>query len=442
MAGGRPSQASKRRTAPEDIPFAIYEGFGRLVGPLLSFLHGRRVAQGKEDPGRRDERFGIASHARPEGSLVWVHAASVGETNAILPVVRGLVELGHAVVLTTGTITSAEAVRDRLPPGAVHQFVPYDARPGIERFLNHWRPELAVVVESEIWPATIRCLERKGIPFVIANGRMSPKSAAGWLKVPRLARHLFAGVDLCLARSEEDAGNYRRVGVNNVEIAGNLKFDGSLPEADPQALEGFKAAIGGRPVWFAASTHPGEEEQVIAAHKMIAVDHTRLLTLIAPRHPARGDAVRSIIEEAGLAVAQRSRNEPLSGDTDIYLADTIGEMGLFYRLAPVVFMGASLMPLGGHNPLEPAQCGAAILTGPSFPDQKDVYDRLIAERGAVVVNGPDELAREVSHLIHEPEDASKRGAAAERVALEGKGAVKRTLEALRPFLRRTEAEHR
>lgn len=435
MAGARPFEASKRRFAPEDIPFAIYEGLGRLAGPLLGFLHGRRVAQGKEDPERRGERFGVASQPRPEGSLVWVHAASVGEMNAILPVVHGLCELGHSVVLTTGTITSAEAAKDRLPPGAVHQFVPYDAWPGIERFLDHWRPQLAVVVESEIWPATIRSLKRKAIPLVIVNGRLSPKSAAGWLKVPRVAKHLFAGIDLCLARSEEDAENYRRVGVRNVEMAGDLKFDGSLPEADPQALERFKAAIGDRPVWLAASTHPGEDEQVIAAHGMIAAGHSGLLTLIAPRHPMRGDAVRTIVEEAGLTVAQRSRNEPLTSRTDVYLADTIGEMGLFFRLAPVVFMGASLMPLGGHNPLEPAQCGTAILTGPSFPNQKEVYDRLIAEGGAVVVNGPDELAREVSHLIFEPEDARKRGAAAERVALEGKGAVKRTLDALHPFLR-------
>lgn len=439
MAGIRPSQDAMRRFVPEDIPFAIYEGFGRVAGPLLSFLHRRRAAQGKEDPLRRGERFGIASHPRPEGSLVWVHAASVGEMNAILPVVRGLSEQGHAVVLTTGTVTSAEAAKGRLPPGAIHQFVPYDAQPGINRFLDHWRPDLAVVVESEIWPTAVRSLKRRNIPLVIANGRMSPKSAAGWLKVRRLAHYLFADIDLCLARSNEDAKNYRRIGVRNVDMIGDLKFDGRLPVADPQALQDFRTAIGERPVWFAASTHPGEDEQVIAAHKTIAAAQPGLLTFIAPRHPVRGNAVRGLIEQAGLSVAQRSRNEALSSDTDVYLADTIGEMGLFFRLAPVVFMGASLMPLGGHNPLEPAQCGSAILTGPSFPNQKDVYDRLIAEGGAVVVNGADEIAHEVSHLIFEPEAARKMGAAAKRVAFEGTGAVERTLHALRPFLQQTRA---
>lgn len=416
------------------LSLGAYEALGSVAYPLLALIHRRRAMLGKEDPQRRGERFGHASQPRPQSALVWVHAASVGETNAVMPVIAALAERGISVLLTSGTITSAKVAAERLPAGAIHQYVPYDAPPGVSRFLDHWRPDLALVVESEIWPATFRALKRRKVPIVIVNGRMSPKSMAGWLRWPAIGKALCGAIDLCLARTEEDARNYAAVGAKAVRVAGDLKFDSPVPEADPKVLAEFKALIGERPVWLAASTHPGEEEVVAEVHRRLVHDHPGLLTLVAPRHPNRGSEVRAALHGRGLRVSGRSKGEHLSVDTDAYLIDTIGELGLFFRLAPVVFMGASLVPLGGHNPLEPAQCGAAILTGPSFPNQQLVYDRLIAARGAIVVSGADDFAATLHGLLSDPAERRRIAAAAKAVADEGRGAVERTVEAILPYL--------
>ncbi|MBA5778370.1 3-deoxy-D-manno-octulosonic acid transferase [Stappia sp. F7233] len=438
MTASRPPAGTLSRAAALAL-LSLYDGVGHIAYPVLSLLHRRRARLGKEDPARRGERFGAASQPRPEGDLVWVHAASVGETNAVMPVVRALTDRGLKVVLTSGTVTSAKTAAERLPDGALHQYVPYDLSGGVAAFLDYWRPAVVMLVESEIWPATFRAVKRRGLPLAILNGRMSPKSTSGWLKARALAQTLFGLVDVCLARSEEDAENYRSLGVRDVRVVGDLKFESPVPDADPAALEDFRRWIDGRPIWLAASTHPGEEEVVAEVHRRLRDEHPGLLTLLAPRHPNRSGEIRVVLEGRGLNVAVRSRHDLPGPETDVYLADTIGEMGLFYRLSPIVFMGGSFMSAGGHNPLEPAFCGAAILTGPGFANQQDVYDRLIAEKGTLVVHGAEDLAETLSELLHNPRHAAEVAAAAGRTAHDGQGAVSRTMDALSALLPRNGA---
>ena len=283
---------------------------------------------------RVTERYGRASLPRPPGRLIWVHAASVGETNAVLPLIERLTAVGFAVLLTTTTLTSATVAAARLPSGAVHQFAPFDLAPYVTRFLGYWRPDFAIFVELELWPTMVRKLSGRGIPLVLVNARLSERSFRGWRRFAGFAGTVFTGITLCLAQSPGDAERFGKLGATNVRFAGNLKFDVPPLAADKGAVQRLKAAIGDRPVWVAAQTHEGEEEIVAEAHRRIRERHADALTIIVPRHPERGDAIRALLAGGGLTVAQRSRGNPLLREIDVYLADTLGELGLFYRARP------------------------------------------------------------------------------------------------------------
>ncbi|MEP0324344.1 3-deoxy-D-manno-octulosonic acid transferase [Bauldia litoralis] len=413
--------------------FGVYRFFGSfVVRPLAPLLLRYRVSRGKEDETRLDERYGRASRPRPEGPVVWIHAASVGETNAVLPLIKELVASGRSVVFTTITLTAARIAEQRLPPGAVHQFSPIDVRCWVNAFLAHWRPELALFVESELWPQAILNLSRAAIPLVIVNGRLSSRSYAGWRRRSSIAEVLFSRVSLCLAQTERDGERYRMLGVPSVTVTGNLKFDTPPPGADATARAALKAAIGGRPVWLAASTHPGEEEIVAAAHKLMAERHPGLLTVIVPRHPHRGPELVAALSATGLSVARRSDDPTLSTSPDIYVADTLGELGLFYRLAPVAFVGGSLVDHGGQNPIEPVELGAAILHGPHVQNFADVYAALDELAPGSCVADARTLADSASALIADA-GARETSVASARAALSPfRGALDRTMLALRP----------
>ncbi|ADZ71831.1 3-deoxy-D-manno-octulosonic acid transferase [Polymorphum gilvum] len=418
----------------------VYRGLATLALPAAWIVHKLRCRVGKDDPARGGERFGRTALVRPDGRLVWVHAASVGETNSVLPLVERLVDGGSSVLLTTVTTTSAEVAAQRLPAGAVHQFVPYDSPPVLRRFLDHWRPELALMVESEVWPATFSLLAERAIPLVVVNGRLSVRSFARWKRFGRLARALFSTVDLCLAQSRSDAERYRRLGVAAVRSPGNLKYDVEPPAADEAELARLRAALGGRRVWLAASTHPGEEDIALAAHARLRERFPDLLTVLMPRHPVRGDDIARDLAGRGLAFACRSQGGVPEAQTEVYLADTLGEMGLFLRLAEVVFLAGSFAPVGGHNPVEPAQLGVPIVTGPAVANTRAVYRDLWEAHAAVRVEAPDGLAGAVAKLLA---DGAERAALAERaraVAGEGTGALERTLAELEPFLHRLRTE--
>jgi 3-deoxy-D-manno-octulosonic-acid transferase len=363
----------------------------------------RRLAEGKEDPARLDERQGLAGRPRPDGPLVWFHAASVGESLSLLEVIRRLTDADPAlnVLVTTGTVTSSELLVQRLPPRAVHQFIPLDIAPFVRRFLDHWRPDLAVWTESELWPTLIVQTHARDIPLLLLNARMSDRSAQRWRRfLPGAARSLLRRFHAVQAQDRATGQALMRLGLprDRLEVTGTLK-EGMPPlDCDESDRARFTKMLCGRPVWAAASTHPGEDEIVAEAHAAAARGVLRLLCILVPRHPDRGDAIAAMLRARGLTVAQRSRGEEPGPNTAIFLADTMGELGLWYRLAPLSFVGGSLVPIGGHNPFEPAALGSAILHGPHVTNFADVYDRLGAAGGARLVTSAATLAAAVSDL--------------------------------------------
>lgn len=405
-----------------------------ILEPVFFGLLHWRERQGLEERTRLGERRGWPSRARPGGHLVWVHGASIGETLSLLPVVERLTQRGVFVLVTSGTRTSAALVGRRLPPGAFHQFVPLDVPRYIRRFLDHWRPDLALVAESEIWPNTIVELDRRRVPLIMVNGRMSDRSFERWQKFPKVIGSLLSRFALCLTQSAADAERLARLGAPRVAVAGNLKFDAPPPPADPHLAAQLSGLIAGRPVWLAASTHPGEEESIVAVHRMLDQRHPHLLTIIAPRHPARGPEVAAIAQRAGLRPARRADGQHPDRATDVYVADTVGEMGLFYRLAPVVLMGGSLVTHGGQNPIEPAKLGGAILHGPHVHNFTEIYAALDEAHGALAVRDDQVLARALTELLADPALAREMARTAAETVQSLGGAVDRTLQSIEPFI--------
>ncbi len=417
--------------------FGLYRLGGMIIRPATPLVLKWRVSKGKEIPERLGERYGRPGCDRPEGPLVWLHAASVGETIAVLPLIRKLRAERIHVLLTTVTVTASRIAAERLPAGAMHQFAPLDYKPFTEAFLDHWRPDIAIFVESEMWPQAVMSLAARSVPLVIANGRMSERSFAGWRRFGSVVSHMFSRVSLCLAQSGRDGERYAALGVPKVVVTGNLKFDSPALSVAPEALAAFRGMAGARPLWLASSTHPGEDEIVIAAHRRLAVLHPGLLTVIVPRHPERGGDIAGLAAVGGLGVVQRRTGEPLGADTAIYVADTLGELGLFYRAAPVSFVGGSLVPHGGQNPIEPVTLGSAVIHGPHVHNFTDVYAALdgLPDAGAVVTDA-DELAEEADRLLRDESLRARRVAAAQAALAPFTGALVATMEALSLMLER------
>ena len=420
---------------------SFYRGFTTLLGPLAPALLNWRRRRGKEDPLRMAERMGYASLPRPEGPLVWLHGASVGEGVALLPLIERLVERGFHVLATTGTVTSAQILADRLPAGAQHQYMPLDIPGFLGRFLDHWRPGLALVAESEIWPNMLRMTHERGIPLVLVNARLSPRSFERWRKAPNVIGSLLGRLDLCLAQSKDDALRLQRLGAPHVQICGNLKYDVPAPPYAPVMLAQMTAAVDSRPVWLAASTHQGEEEIILAVHRLLKADFPDLLTIVAPRNARRGPRIAELAAGLGVPAALRSLGDSLTPTTEFYVADTMGEMGLFYRLTSIVLMGKSLgAPGGGQNPIEPAKLGVTVLHGPHVGNFIDVYQDLAAARGAVPVAGEAALAQALRLYFTDPALLRRSGRATQEAVERFGGATTRIMQALEPYLTRIQAE--
>ena len=419
----------------------VYRTLTSLVGPLAPALLEWRRRRGKEDPRRMGERMGHASAPRPQGRLAWLHGASVGEGLALLPLVERLVARGFHVLVTTGTVTSAAILANRLPAGALHQYVPLDVPVFIRRFLDHWRPDLVMVAESEIWPNLLCLVKERQVPVVLVNARLSARSERRWQKMPRLIAALLSRIDLCLAQSPDDGARLRQLGAPHVQVSGNLKYDVPAPPFQSAALAEITGALGGRPVWLAASTHAGEEEIVIAVHQSLRQAFPNLLTIVAPRHAARGPQIAGIAAALGLPASLRSRGDRIETATEFYIADTMGEMGLFYRLASVVLLGKSLgAATGGQNPIEPAKLGATVLHGPHVSNFVDVYRDLDAARGATEVADADGLARTLRDYLSDPAQLRRNGRAAKEAVERFCGATDRIVQALEPMFRQMQVE--
>ncbi|MDX2202767.1 MAG: glycosyltransferase N-terminal domain-containing protein [Hyphomicrobiaceae bacterium] len=414
----------------------LYRAATRALTPLVPLLLRARERRGKEDPLRRPERLGCASAARPDGRLVWFHAASVGETLAVLPLIEALsVQRPSAnFLLTTGTVTSAKIARERLPPNAVHQYVPLDVPQYVRAFLGHWRPDLAVFTESEIWPNLILETSARGIPLTLVNARMTDRSFRRWRRNKGLARPLFGRFALILAQNEVLVRRFTLLGAQRVVVSGNLKVDTPPPPIDLNEYARLKHALSGRPVFIAASTHEGEEEIVADAHRLMARTTPGLCTIFAPRHPHRGNAVATMLRERGLSVAQRSRGQPLERTCEAYVADTIGELGLFYKLATVAFIGGSLVAHGGQNPIEAVRQGVMVLTGPHYSNFTDAYRVLLKHQAAQPVHSADEIAHAAQRLLSDPREAAAVAKRATEALSSIAGALPRTLDALMAYL--------
>ncbi|POF34706.1 3-deoxy-D-manno-octulosonic acid transferase [Roseibium marinum] len=414
---------------------SAYRGLSRALTPLFHLLFWWRCRSGKEIAQRKGERFGRPQQARPSGHLIWVHAASVGETMSVLPLIEALCASGNKVLLTTVTVTAAEIAATRLPQGAFHQFVPYDAPVPLTRFLDHWSPDLAMVVESEIWPCQFDELRSRNVPFILLNGRLSDTSHRNWSRLPAASRYVFECLDLVLAQSAADAGRFRRLGCKRVETPGNLKFDASVPEAAETEIMDLRSQIDGRPVWLAALTHPGEDAIALRAFEKLLKEFPDLLLILVPRHPARADDIAELIGGYGLTCTRRSTGEKITPSTRIYLGDTLGEMGLFYRLAPVTFLGGSFTDVGGHNPVEAALGGSALVTGPHVANARAVYKEFWAGKAALRASQPEDLTDLVAGLLRRPEDARDQASRARALVEAGRGVQEKILLLLRPYLK-------
>jgi 3-deoxy-D-manno-octulosonic-acid transferase len=433
---GATDPLSKTKTARPGFLLKSYRVLTHLVSPIAPLILAWRTRRGKEEPERRPERYGFPSLSRPEGFLAWFHAASVGEVNAAMPVIDTIVaeHPDLSVLLTTGTVTSARLARTRLPKGAAHQYVPLDNQAYVTRFLEHWHPDLAVLVESEIWPNLVLETKARGIPLLLINGRMSASSFRAWRRRPGMSRPLFSAFDLVLAQNDSLAERFAQLGAGRALDVGNLKADAPAPPSDLPGREALDFALADRAVLLAASTHPGEDEIIAGVHLMMKAALPNLLTVIVPRHPERGPLIAEQLRNAGLKQALRSEGKLPERETDIYVADTIGELGLFYALAPVAFIGGSLVPRGGQNPVEAIKLGAAVLTGPYRHNFNDAYAELLRGGGCREVTDAESLAQAALMLLGDETTRAVMRVRAERCIAGMSGALPRTLEALEPYL--------
>ena len=416
------------------VLLSLYRAAAQGASPLFHVLFSLRSRSSKEIPSRKGERFGRSGVSRPAGKLIWIHAASVGETVSVLPLIDALAGEGRTVLLTTVTVTASELAEKRLPKGAIHQFMPYDAPATLNRFLDHWSPDLAMVVESEIWPCLFDEMRLRNVPFVLLNGRLSDGSLRNWSRIPDTSRFIFQCLDIVLAQSPADAARFRQLGCRNVEVPGNLKFDAAEPSVDNEALSRLKAQIDGRTIWVAALTHPGEDEIVLEAFSSLRREFQDLLLVLVPRHPARAQDVCDLVANRSLTLVSRSSKDPITAETDVFLGDTLGEMGLFYRLSPVTFLGGSFVDVGGHNPVEAALVGSALVTGPKVANARAVYKDFWNSGAAVRVNEPANLADEVGALLRNADQAQRQSETARALVEAGRGALVKTLSLLKPVL--------
>jgi 3-deoxy-D-manno-octulosonic-acid transferase len=417
------------------MDYKKYKFLTSFFAPLIVVWLRFRLWKGKEDAARFGERLGFSKQTRPEGVLVWVHAASVGEVNSAFPLISDIQTRFPEVriLLTTGTVTSAKLVASKKLHNVIHQYIPIDTPEATNRFLRRFRPDIGFWVESELWPNLVVNARARGCFMIIVNGRMSTRSFDKWQKhALQMILQMMSCFELVFAQSEADAQRFRALGARDARVVGNIKYDADVLSCIEGELFSLQKTIENRPVWLAASTHADEEIAIAKAHKILTKNYPNLLTIIAPRHPKRAAEISGKISKYG-NVSIRSRAEKITPQTSFYIADTIGELGLFYRLCEIVFMGGSLIPHGGQNPLEPLRLRCAIITGANTNNFAEMYSEMeklaICERA----NSPQEIADHVLHLLKTP-DALIEKQAISKEWLKGKsGAITRMINAIAPI---------
>lgn len=385
----------------------IYNTLVRTLYPIVIRRYiEKRKKMGKEDVKRFNERVGRPTKPRPAGRLIWLHGASVGESISMLPLINRLLEIypdAH-VMVTTGTTTSAEVMAKRLPERAFHQYLPIDNPVFAARFIRHWQPTIALWFESEFWPGMLSTIKRRNIPLILINGRISNKSFKRWQQFDFVIKEILDCFTACLGQSEEDAYRLRALGAKDAMCLGNLKYAGLPIPVDEEKKKEIQDEIGERLVWLVSSTHSDEEAKIGRYLKELSAKHEGLLTIIAPRHPTRGVEIRDILQDKyQLKTALRSANEKIQPETEVYIADTIGEMGIWYELCPIVFIGGSLIPHGGQNFMEPSRCRDAVIVGPHMHNFTDAMNRAKRADGIIQVDETVDLIDMVDQLLSNKE---------------------------------------
>ena len=384
----------------------IYNTLIRILYPIaIKGYINKRKENGKEDIARFNERIGRPQRARENGKLIWMHGASVGESVSMLPLIHKLLETypDLQIMVTTGTVTSADLMSRRLPERAFHQYVPIDNPAFVKRFLKHWQPDLVLWFESEFWPALLSGIKKRNIPLILVNGRISNKSFKRWQQFDYICKELLNCFTLCLGQSEEDAYRLRILGAKNSICLGNIKYAGFNPPVNEEKLAEIQQQIGERTIWCASSTHNDEEIRIAQVHKNLKKQIPDLFTLIAPRHPHRGKEIQDAVNVLGLKTALRSAGEKVTSETDIYIADTIGELGLWYTIAPLIFIGGSLIPHGGQNFMEPSRFRNAVVVGPHMHNFTDAMNRAKKADAIIQVSDSEKLEETVGHLLSNPD---------------------------------------
>lgn len=403
------------RKVQPTLLYHLYRGVSTLLAPFVwRKVAGKLRAHGMTEP-RVRERLGHATLPRPSGRLVWLHGASVGESILVLTLVQTLSDADPDLefLITSGTPTSADLVAKRLPPRSRHQFPPLDTGTAVGRFLAHWQPDLGIFVESELWPQMLVRARAAGVPLALLNARLSQKSVEGWKKRRKTAAFLLDQFALMLTQNAATAENLLAMGADPARLltGSNLKALADPLPIDQAALSEVQTALAGRPLWVASSTHAGEEEAVLAAHKALLTQHPDLCLLLVPRHPNRGDTVEALIRDAGLSQARRSTGTLPEAQTQVYLADTLGEVGTWYALCPRVFLGGSLKEIGGHNPFEVMQAGGAVLTGPGAYNFAESFAELREIGAAQEITSAATLAAAVTTWLDDPHALDRARAA-------------------------------
>lgn len=387
----------------------VYETIMKGSAPFLRTLLQHRCDIGKEDLNRIGERMGRTEHVRPAGRLIWLHAASVGEAQSALIVIQALLDRFADIhlLVTTGTLSSAVLMEKRLPDRAFHQFYPLDHPEWVDDFLNHWRPDIAIWMESEIWPIMFDRLRHRDIAVALLNARLSPKSRMRWGMLGKTLPNLLGDFERILAQTEDEAESFRKFGLDNVHVIDNLKYAAAPLPFDEAALTSLHEAIGKRPLWLYASTHEGEEELACRLHQKLARRYPNLLTIIVPRHPERREHIINTAKKYGLRIRSRTDKQTLPDvDDGIYLADTLGELGLFYRLSPIACIGRSFSfdGGGGHNPIEAAQLDCAVLHGPNVQNLAAIFADLDDAGAAIALESEADFQAKLDHLLSHPDE--------------------------------------
>ena len=426
---------------PAGAALSVYRTAAWLATPLLHRHLMRRAQRGREDPARLAERFGIAGRQRTAGPLVWLHAASVGESLSVLSLIDVIMERWPSLqpLLTTGTLSSAQLMADRLPDRVIHQFVPIDLPAAMERFYDHWRPDLGLLVESELWPNLIELAQRRRMPLLLVNARISDRSCRAWKRSGPIISHLLNAFQEILAQSPADAARFASLGAKRIASPGNLKFAAPPLAADPTRLAALKEKLSDCPLWLAASTHTKEAASLVEAHLRVRRRHPLALTIVAPRHPQRSGKVLEAVQAAGLTAARQSDGAAVDPTKDFYIADRLGELGLWYRIADVVFVGGSLIPKGGQNPIEPARLGCAVLYGPHGSNFQSITKEMCEREAMTLVADGMALGDAVSRLLGDPEEAGRRACAATLYADSHAKVMDDVIAALAPYLDRAVA---